>query len=201
MTATQQQKRMTLGSATRSVAMRIWQGGGVCVTARRDSADAGGLGRAQGAATEAGGSLEGARGCPQRGLGRKGKAVSGMGRYMKRLATRHPQGLRAASPGALSGGARRGPGGSAAHVVLVEEGQVADDAHPDEQGGGAQEDAADVIAGQVLGAEQTSPMCLHTFLGGLQPRLGMVGGDWGQGGTGTRAGRGPDPPWPRCQSS
>lgn len=33
------------------------------------------------------------------------------------------------------------------HIVLVEKCQVSDDTNPDEQCGGAQEDAADVIAG------------------------------------------------------
>ena len=45
---------------------------------------------------------------------------------------------------------------SEAYVVLVEEGQVADDTDPDEQRRGAQEDAADVIACQVLGAGEAS---------------------------------------------
>lgn len=42
------------------------------------------------------------------------------------------------------------------YVVLVEEGQIPDHAHPDQQRGRAQEDAADVIARQVLGAESSS---------------------------------------------
>lgn len=88
MTATQQQKRMTLGRATRSVAMRI---------------------------------------CGEQG-----------------------------AHGASGSGSPTHPYLPPPYVVLVEEGQVPDDAHPDEQRGRAQEDAADVIARQVLGAESSS---------------------------------------------
>lgn len=59
--------------------------------------------------------------------------------------------------------------GYEAHVVLVEEGQVADDAHPDKQRGGAQEDAADVIARQVLGVTAVSVHSTPPFLGGMWP--------------------------------
>lgn len=61
------------------------------------------------------------------------------------------------------------PLGYEAHVVLVEEGQVADDAHPDKQRGGAQEDAADVIARQVLGVTAVSVHSTPPFLGGMWP--------------------------------
>lgn len=43
--------------------------------------------------------------------------------------------------------ARGGAQAQETHIVLVEKCQVSDDTNPDEQCGGAQEDAADVIAG------------------------------------------------------
>lgn len=43
--------------------------------------------------------------------------------------------------------------GQETHVVLVEKSQVADDTNPDEQRGGTQEDAADIIACEVLWEE------------------------------------------------
>lgn len=61
-----------------------------------------------------------------------------------------------------------------AHIVLMEEGQVADDADPDKQRGGAQQDAADVVAGQVLGTRTVS-----TPSGwGVWPRVGLSGGQY-----------------------
>lgn len=45
---------------------------------------------------------------------------------------------------------------SEAYIVLMEEGQVADDADPDEQCRGAQEDAADIVTCQVLRAGAAS---------------------------------------------
>lgn len=65
---------------------------------------------------------------------------------------------------------------SEAYIVLMEEGQVADDSDPDKQCRGAQEDAADVIACQVLGAGIAS-----TPSG---PSLGMASAGSGRGGQG-----------------
>lgn len=60
----------------------------------------------------------------------------------------------------------------------MEEGQITDDADPDEQRGGAQENAADVVARQVLGAEAASPppgLALPAGYGPRQVREGWRG--------------------------
>lgn len=44
----------------------------------------------------------------------------------------------------------RPPPPKATHVVLLEEGEVANDPDPNQQRGGAQEDAADVVISKVL---------------------------------------------------
>lgn len=66
-----------------------------------------------------------------------------------------------------------------AYIILMEEGQVADDANPDKQRRGAQEDAADIIAGQVLRVGAVSAPF-------SQPFQGM----WPQAGTGRYRGPG-----------
>lgn len=91
-----------------------------------------------------------------------------------------------------------------AYVVLMEKGQIADDADPDKQRGGAQENAADVVARQVLGtgAVSTPPdLALPRAWGPRQVRKGCGGQDDGPV-PGTRQ-QGPwqDLPWLRCQSS
>lgn len=63
-----------------------------------------------------------------------------------------------------------------AYIVLMEEGQIADDADPDEQRGSAQEDAADVIACQVLRGKQCQPHLAWLFPKACGPRQAWGGG-------------------------
>lgn len=77
--------------------------------------------------------------------------------------------------GWLPTGGRARPAPTQAYIVLVEEGQVADDTDPDEQRRGAQEDAADIVAGQVLGVGAVST----TSGWGMWPQVGIGGGSIG----------------------
>lgn len=107
-----------------------------------------------------------------------------------------------------------GPGRcvSEAYIVLMEEGQVADDPDPDEQRGGAQEDAADVIARQVLGGggKQCQLRLARPFPRDVVPGSRRRGPDLGtrrdggqglEGQDGAPGRSGQDPPWLRCRSS
>lgn len=134
MTATQQQKRMTLGRATRSVAMRIcsrqtgakMKVGGPCTTCTWGHYMAGlGWVGMKGPAPVAS--------CPGVVTG-----MSGVGRYGKGLMTGHLQWLVIAflCMNVFRGwelGSRGLASTWEAYIVLMEEGQVADDADPDKQ--------------------------------------------------------------------
>ena len=51
------------------------------------------------------------------------------------------------------------------HVVLLEEGEVADDAHPHQQRGGAQQDATQVVGGHGLVTHTHHKTDVTTVLG------------------------------------